>query len=277
MGDSIAIVTGANRGLGRETAAGLARNGMTVILACRNISEAERVRAEIVQSTENPNIFVMSLDLSSRASILCFVEQFKTRIGRLNVLVNNAGISSQKKGTTSDGLEINIGTNYFGTFLLTYSLLPFFEKDADNRIINSTSEIYRFGFFNLNRINNYRWVKAYAVSKYMVLLFSLELAEYVEPLGIKVNAVHPGIVRTSIMFTKKWYDAIINTLLLPYFIDVKEGARPNIFLATSDELKTTSGKYFNKCRQEDIPKRYNNLALRKKLFQYSLEYAREKA
>jgi NAD(P)-dependent dehydrogenase (short-subunit alcohol dehydrogenase family) len=277
MDNVIAIVTGGNRGIGRETVTGLAEKKYTVIMACRDVAGSSRVCSEIKEMTGNENVFVMKLDVSSKKAITEFVAAFAARFGKVNILVNNAGISSSRRQETVDGIELNIGTNYFGTFLLTYYLLPYFEKNADNRIINMTSYIYKNGSFKINRINRYHWVKAYAVSKYMILLFTLELAEYTKGTTIKVNAVHPGIVRTRIMYNKKWYDFIIKLLLLPFFVEPHEGAETGIYLATSDEVRNVSGKYFVKCRERTIPAKYNDISMRKELWAYSVAYASEKS
>lgn len=269
MKDKIAIVTGANRGIGRETALGLARAGMTVVMACRNLESARVTCEEIKSLTKNPNVAVMKLDLSSRDSIRSFVEDFKNRYGKLNILINNAGVCTMDRKRTVDNFEPNIGTNYVGTFLLTMQLLPFFEKGTDDRIINLISNIYKIGWFRFDRMDVYRWFRAYAVSKYMVLLFTLELAERLRDRGISVNAVHPGIVRTSIMYTHRWFDLIIKIILTPFFIDAAEGARQIIHLANSEEAGRLSGACFHKTRRKRIPRPYNSPKLRAALWEYS--------
>lgn len=269
MNDKIAIVTGANRGIGKETARGLAAAGMTVVMACRNLVSARTACEEIISLTRNPDVAVMKLDISSRDSIRNFVEDFKNRYGRLNILINNAGVCTMDHRRTVDNFEPNIGTNYVGTFLLTMQLLPFFEKDAEGRIINLISNIYKIGWFHFDKMHDYRWFRAYAVSKYLVLLFTLELAERLRDSGISVNAVHPGIVRTSIMYTHRWFDHIIKLILSPFFIDVAEGAKQIIHLATAGEATNVSGVYFHKTRRKRIPTCYNSLKLRAALWEYS--------
>jgi len=269
MNDKIAIVTGANRGIGRETALGLARGGTTVILACRNLESARQACEDIRSLTGNPNIAVMRLDIASRDSIRSFVEDFKDRYGRLNILINNAGVCTMDHNPTVDNFEPNIGTNYIGTSLLTMKLLPLFEEGTDNRIINVISNIYKIGWFRFGRMNDYRWFKAYAVSKYMILLFTLELAERLQGRNISVNAVHPGIVKTSIMYTNRWFDILIRIILSPFFIDVAEGARQIIHLASSGEARTVSGVYFHKTLKKEIPRIYDNRKLRTALWEYS--------
>jgi NAD(P)-dependent dehydrogenase (short-subunit alcohol dehydrogenase family) len=269
MKSNIAIVTGANRGIGKRTASKLASLGYTVVMACRNLQTALSARDEIRSASGNTNVDVLELDLADFASVRGFVRQFGERYESLNVLVNNAGITSKNPGKTVDGLDIVVGTNYFGPFLLTQLLIDKFEHGGDNRIINLTSNIYPYGRFNFQHLQDYRWVKSYAVSKYMVLLFSLELAERQADSGITVNAVHPGIVDTDIMFTHEWYDAIIDALLKPFFISPEIGAAPVVKLATSADMRGITGRYFSKFRLARVPSWFSKPKLRRRLYEYS--------
>ena len=269
MNEIKVIVTGSNRGIGKETALALAKNNYTIIMACRNVENAQKVCDEIKKESHNDNVFVLELDLSSIASIKSFAASYQKTFQTVNILINNAGLTSHKYEKTMDGLEKVVGTNYFGTFFLTKLLLPLFEPGKDNRIINMSSDFYKFGRFKINKLNDYHWVKAYAVSKYLILLFTLELAEKLKVDGITVNAVHPGVVKTKIMMTNSWYDIIINLILFPMYINEKEGASTSIYLAQSDELKGITGKYFTKCKPLAIPKKFNDIELRKELWNAS--------
>ena len=260
------IITGANRGIGRQIARALAKTDNTIIMACRNVEAANTVCKAIRLESGNRNIDVMELDLSSLISIRKFVEAFRNKHRYVNILINNAGVFSRKHQHTQDGFEETIGINYFGTFLLTNLLLSHFPVGMDNRIINTTSGIYRIGQFKVSKLNDYRWLKAYAVSKYAILLFTLELAERLETRNISANVVHPGIVATSIMKMNKWYDFIIQILLMPYYISEEEGAKPSVYLSQSEEVRAITGRYYNKCQIQKVPKRYDNKALRKKLW-----------
>ena len=274
MDKRIAIVTGANRGIGRETALGLARAGLTVVMGSRNVEQAEEVRAEIVRETGNAELFVLPLDLASKASIRAFVEAFGRRFGKVHILVNNAGISNTREEKTVDGLEPIVGTNFFGTFTLTELLLPLFEEGADCRIVTLVSNIYKSGRFDPAKINGYRWVKAYAVSKYLLLLYTLELAERLKERGISVNAVHPGIVNTSIMYVNRWYDAIIKLIIGPFLVDPAEGAKTSLYLALSEEVRGESGRLYAKSAPVKIPRRFDDPDLRKVVVRLGLEHMR---
>ncbi|GHV89254.1 oxidoreductase [Spirochaetia bacterium] len=265
----IAIVTGSDRGMGRETALALANNHHTVIMACIDIPEADRTCAEIKRLSGNNNVFVYKIDLASIASIKQFVFSFLRDFDHVNILINNAGIITMEYTITEDGFENIMAVNTIGPYLLTKLLAPHFPPGEDNRIINMSSWIYRFGRFSIDKMDKYHYVKAYSVSKYAQLLISLELADVLKEKGITVNAVNPGTVRTTIMRTnKRLYDLIINILMAPWYVDAKEGAKTCIYLATSGDVKNETGKFYRNSKPAAIPKWYNSRAMRKKLLRY---------
>jgi NAD(P)-dependent dehydrogenase (short-subunit alcohol dehydrogenase family) len=267
MPNRTVIITGANRGLGYQTALSLAKNGFEIIMACRNIQASKQAQSELIQISNNVNIHLLELDISNSNSIKAFVTLFHQKFKKINILINNAGIISRYQQKTIDGFDLVIGTNYLGLYLLTKLLLPYFESNADNRIINFTSSIYPMGKYNFSKINSYKWIKAYAVSKYLILLFTFKLAEYLQPRNITVNAVDPGIVRTKIMFTNKWYDSIINFILIPFYVNPDVGSKTISFLATSTDIKGITGQCFYKSKIKNIPKRFKNKKLIESLFQ----------
>ncbi|MBN2780393.1 MAG: SDR family NAD(P)-dependent oxidoreductase [Candidatus Marinimicrobia bacterium] len=232
--------------MGKQTARMLAGRGHTLVMACRNTAAALPVRDEIRRISGNDAVHVMELDLCSEASIRIFVENFRTRFPHLNVLVNNAGIITRYPDYTPDGFDTVIMTNYLGPYLLTRLLIPSLETGAPGRIINLTSGIYPFGTYRWDRINAYRWVKAYAVSKCLVLRATFALAGELQERGITVNAVDPGVINTSIMFTKKWYDALIHLILLPFYVSLEKGAETIAFLAGAGPELDATGHCFYK-------------------------------
>jgi len=268
MENSIAIVTGANRGIGKETAVALAFRGYTVVMACRNMAEAGIVCDEICSQSGNRNVYAFELDLASFDSIRQFVTMFANKFGKLNILINNAGITTQNYEKTTDGFEKTIQTNSIGSYILTKMLLPLFPLGQDNRIVNLSSELYIMGRFSIEKLNEYHWVKAYAVSKYAQLLITFKLAELLKEKGITVNAVHPGIVRTSIMLTRKWYDAVINLLLAAVYIDERKGAEPTVYLAAARGMTGVTGKYFKRFRDTKVKPKYRNETLMNDLYDF---------
>ncbi|GHU18878.1 oxidoreductase [Spirochaetia bacterium] len=267
--DRIAIVTGSDRGMGKETALALAHHRYTVIMACIDIPNANITCDEIKSITGNQNVFVYKIDLASIAAIKQFVQSFLQDFDHVNILINNAGIITMDHAITEDGFGNIMAVNTIGPYLLTKLLIPHFPLGEDNRIINLSSWIYRFGKFSIDKLHNYRYVKAYSVSKYAQLLLTLELADELKKKGITINAVNPGTVRTTIMITHIWwYDFIINILMAPLYVDPPEGAKTCIYLAVSDEVKNETGKFYSKCKPLSIPKRFNNKTMRTKLLQY---------
>jgi retinol dehydrogenase-13 len=267
MYDRTSVVTGANRGIGKETALGLALAGHRVVLACRNMGEAEKAAQEIRLSSGNTEVFARKLDLASLDSIKEFARNFEKDFGLIHGLVNNAGVAKLGGERTAEGFEANVGVNFFGTFVLTGLLIPLFARDEDPRIVNVVSGIFKIGGFRIERINSYSWFKAYAVSKYMLLLYTWWLADPARGIGIKANAVHPGIVRTSIMYTKTPLDIFIRLLLEPFFIDPARGAEGSICLALAPGIG--SGGYYEGCVEKKVPPRYLDPAKRDALVEYA--------
>jgi NAD(P)-dependent dehydrogenase (short-subunit alcohol dehydrogenase family) len=271
MTGKIIIITGANRGIGYQATLALARQGHTIVMACRNLEAAKRAQDELKKASGNTDIHLLRLDLGDVGSIKSFAGEFGSRFKELNVLVNNAAITSREKKKTKDGYDLVVGTNYLGPYLLTKLLLPYFKDDSDNRIINLTSGIYPMGRFRFEKINQYAWIKSYAVSKYLMLLFTFKLAQVLAPRRISVNAVDPGVVRTNIMFTDKWYDAIIAFILAPFFISPEKGSETVSYLAASEEARGLCGECFYKRRIKRIPRRFKDDKLIEPLFRQTDE------
>lgn len=244
MERKLAIVTGAARGMGRQVALDLARAGWAVIMACRNTAAAGPVRDELARLSGSTDLEVMEVDLACLGSVRAFASAFLARGRHLDALVNNAGITSREHRLSADGHELVVATNYLGPLLLSLLLVPALE--GGGRIVNLTSNIHGWGAYRLSRLDSYTWVRAYAVSKLCVLISSLGLAARLGARGITVNAVHPGVVRTGIMFTGRWYDALIHALLLPLYIDVPEGAATISRLVLDKGLAGVTGRYFDR-------------------------------
>ncbi len=248
MSPGLAIVTGAGRGLGREVALSLAKAGWTVVMACRNPAAARLARDELVALSGSPRIEVMELDLASLASVRAFAAAFLAQGRRLDALVNNAGITSRERRLSPDGHELVVATNYLGPCLLSLLLLPALGKDS--RVVNLTSNIHGWGAYRLDSLDSHAWVRAYAVSKLCVLISSLALARALEARGVTVNAVHPGVVNTGIMFTGRWYDIVIDALLRPLYVGVPEGGQAISRLVLDPALAGVTGAYFSGLRRK---------------------------
>lgn len=239
----IAIVTGANSGLGFETARVLAAKGAHVVLACRNAEKGRAAEARILEAHPEASVQLASLDLQSLASIRQFAADFRQQHPRLDVLVNNAGIMMTPLSKTQDGFESQIGTNHFGHFALTGSLLPALLAAPAPRVVSVSSVAHKFGkidFDNLNAEKRYGKISAYGQSKLANLLFTYELGRWAQSKGLNLTAVasHPGWTATNLQNDVGWI-----RFLNPIFaMTPLQGAMPSLYGATAEDVK--SGEYF---------------------------------
>ena len=174
----IAIITGANVGIGYETAKGLAQVGIEVVMACRDLKKAKNAKQKILKSNPEAKLVLMEIDLASLSSVRTFAENFKAKYNKLDILVNNAGVMMTPFQKTEDGLELQMAANYFGHFLLTGLLIPVLEKSFRSRIISLSSLAHRWGdihFDNLNAEKGYDRRQFYAQSKLACLIFAYHL------------------------------------------------------------------------------------------------------
>jgi NAD(P)-dependent dehydrogenase (short-subunit alcohol dehydrogenase family) len=271
------LITGADGDIGRNTTKGIAEKGAQIIMACIDLDQAKPVLEEIVNKTNNDNIELMQLDLSSQSNIHKFAENFTEKYNCLDVLINNAGVFSLKRFETEDGLEKTIGINYFGHYLLTSLLLPIIQKSKQGRIINISSDSYKQAKFDLDDLQSkikYKGMGAYPSSKLALILFTQELAKRLKDSNITVNAVHPGHVSTGIWNmweNPKWYQSLTIKILNMFFISPDEGAQTSIHLATSDEVQNITGKYFSKKKPVNVKSKYNTMDIQRKLWALSKE------
>jgi len=250
MDGRVCIVTGANSGIGKETARGLARVGATVVLACRNRERGEAVRREIAAETGSPALAVMDLDLQSQASVRAFAREFTAKYGRLHVLVNNAGIFTAKRTLTEDGVETTFAVNHLSHFLLTNLLLPLLRQNPPSRIVNVASEASQMGriaFDDLNLARRWSGFRAYCQSKLANILFAAELARRL-PADVTANALHPGGVRTNLARGEGGWFGVGFRLAWPFMISAAKGADTVIWLASSRDVDGVTGRYFERRR-----------------------------
>lgn len=204
MEDNIAIVTGANAGLGYSTTLKLVRKGYSVVMGCRSLDKANTAREQLLEEAPGANLEIIPLDVSVPDSVAAFSDAFGARFGRLNLLVNNAGIVGVPLTRNDAGFELHLATNYLGPFALTGQLLPYFEEARPGRIVNVGSLAHRLGKLPLDDINwqggEYTPMAAYGRSKLAWQCFSQELARRLAAKDSKVIAVgaHPGFAATEI-------------------------------------------------------------------------------
>ena len=234
----VAIVTGANSGIGYEAALALAGKGATAILACRNIQQAETAVTTINGGQPQGSAEAMQLDLADLASVHAFAETFAGSYDRLDLLINNAGVMMPPASKTTDGFELQFGTNHLGHFVLTALLLDVLRRTPGARVVNVSSAAHRYGAIDLDDPNwekrPYKEAAAYGQSKLANLLFTSELQRRCEITGIGVMAVscHPGWTRTI----QQRYPGMFG-FLNPFFaMKAWQGALPTLYAATADEV-----------------------------------------
>ncbi|MCE5187716.1 MAG: SDR family oxidoreductase [Eubacteriales bacterium] len=276
MQGKFVIVTGANAGIGKATAAALADKGATVVLACRSKERGEAALNEL--SCVNGRCFaLMHLDLADLDSVRAFAAAFAERYGRLDVLVNNAGILGGRRLLTKQGFEMAFGVNYLGAFLLTMLLLPLLEQSEQGRIIMMTSVAHGWvdvRFDDLNYTHGYNRFLAYGHSKLCNLLFTRALSEKLRARGsrVTINAVHPGIVATDIVVNRvtgrfRW----VADLMRLFFLSCEEGAETSVFLASDPALSRVNGEYFVNCKIESSSLDSKDLEKANRLYDVSLK------
>ncbi|MHA1522192.1 MAG: SDR family oxidoreductase [Promethearchaeota archaeon] len=272
--NKICIVTGANTGIGKETARKLAEKGAHVIMVCRNGEKGEIARQDLLGSTKNPHIDLIICNLADLNAIRQFSTYFQQRYSKLHVLINNAGVFSMKRKTTENGIESTFGVNYLAHFYLTNLLLPMMKKSVPARIINLGSDIHKFfkiKMDNLQLIKRYNGQQAYSNSKSAMILFTYKLAREIEGDGITVNAAHPGHVKTQM--TTKGLPKIFLKISekITRQLTPEQGAETPVYLASSEEVQDVTGKYFSKCRAIPSAKFTYDHKIQENLWKYSDE------
>jgi retinol dehydrogenase-12 len=255
MDKPICLITGATDGIGKVTATALARKGYVVVLAARNQAKAAAVTKEVVASTDNRDVDYLTADLRSLAQLHRLAETFSLRYPRLDVLINNAGIVMPRRVVTEDGYETTFQVNYLSQFYLTHLLLSELKKSRQGRVINVSSSVYRAGKFDPDNLQSeYRFstLGAYAASKLLVLLFTIELAHRLKPTRITANAVHPGIVRTPMMLEAPGIFRAMSYAALPFSLSPDKGAATSVYLASSADAAQISGQYFTNAKVKKV-------------------------
>ncbi|XP_070763490.1 retinol dehydrogenase 13 [Enoplosus armatus] len=270
------LITGANTGIGKETALDMAQRGARVILACRDMTRARIAADEIRQKSGNGNVVVKKLDLASLQSVRDLAKDVQETEERLDILINNAGIMMCPKWKTNDGFEMQFGVNHLGHFLLTNLLLDLLRKSAPSRIIIVSSlahEKGRIHFDDINLDKDYQREKSYRQSKLANVLFCRELATRLEGTSVTVYSLHPGVIRTELgrhLFpTLSLWKRII---AMPFLMLIKspwEGAQTTIYCAVDESLADVSGLYYSDCAPKTAAPQALDDTVAKKLWDLS--------
>ncbi|MDV2482538.1 SDR family NAD(P)-dependent oxidoreductase [Methanoculleus sp. Wushi-C6] len=244
MAGQTILVTGSTDGIGRAAARILAGQGHRVLLHGRSREKGRRVLDELEEETGSDRLSLFIADLAVQEQVRALAGEIGDAYGRLDVLVNNAGVFMPERKTASDGIEMTFAVNYLGGFLLTHELLPLLSASAPARIVNVASITHRSvqapDLANLPGFENYDGYKAYAVSKLGVVAFTARLARILEGTGVTANCLHPGAIDTK--------------LLRAYWGERGGGAPPErgakvvVHLVVSPEAGRMNGRYFEETR-----------------------------
>ncbi|MFX1571666.1 MAG: SDR family oxidoreductase [Promethearchaeota archaeon] len=269
----ICMITGANSGIGKATAIGLAKLGAHLVMVCRNQERAESAIKEIKEKSGNDLIDLLLADLSSQKEIHRVVDEFKKKYDKLDVLINNAGVTLPKYSLTIDGIEKTFAINYLAQFMLCILLFDVLKKGNPARIVNVASSVQAktVDFDILNSEENYGQLKAYGLSKLAVILFTREFAKEIKGSGVTVNCLHPGYVKTKLIRNFRPFVKYFYHLIGLFMISPKKGAKTSIYLASSPDVNSISGKYYKKRKEAKTVKISYDDEVAKRLWDISVE------
>lgn len=239
----VALVTGANSGLGLETTKALLKSGATVVMGCRSLQRGESARQSLLERNYPPSVDLIALDLADLESINQAAKTLKSQYGRIDLLINNAGVMATPHTLSKQGLELQFAVNHLGHMALSLALLPLLSSQPGARVVTVTSGVQymgRIAWDDLQGEQRYdRWA-AYAQSKLANVMFALELDKRARAARIDVASLlaHPGLARTnlqpaSVAANQSWQEALAYRLMDPMFQSAAMGSRPQLHAATS--------------------------------------------
>ena len=269
------VVTGASRGIGRETALAIGRMGADISLVVRDEARGNTVAEEVRALGAEVDVFVA--DLSSMADIRRMAEGLLAKHDRIDVLVNNAGALLMDRQVTKDGYEATFATNHLGYFLLTELLLDAVKKAPAGRIVNVASDAHHRGtidFGDLMSEKGYAGWRAYGASKLANILFTSELARRIEGTGVTANSLHPGVIASGFALNNKGIVGTLWKLMSPFLMSSENGAKTTVFLATDASVAQVSGKYFSKCKQKTPSREARDASVATRLWEVSEKLVR---
>lgn len=275
----LAIITGADGGMGYEETKAVAEQGFHTIMACYCPKTAEEKRKKLVEETGNHNIEVIGIDLANLASVKAFAENVKERFAHLDLLMNNAGTMETGRHMTVDGLERTVSVNYVGPYLLTRLLLPLMGQGS--RIVNMASLVYCVGhldfpdFFTRGRKGAFWRIPVYSNTKLAITLFTLDLASRLKDKGITVNASDPGIVDTEIIRMQMFFDPLTDLFFRPFIRTPRQGADTAIHLLLDEDKAGQTGTFNRSNHIVKLSEKYLHHKQMSELWQKTEEIVKE--
>lgn len=258
--NKLAVITGADGGMGTEITRAVAKAGYRVIMLCYTLFKGEERKNQLILETGNPDIEVRQVDLSSMSSVADVADGLLGRGKRIDLLMNNAGtMSTTGRVQTEDGLERTVAVNYMAPYLLTLKLLPLMEPGS--RIVNMVSCTYAIGhltprFFTHGGEGTFWRIPVYSNTKLALWLFTRELSERLKDEGITVNAADPGIVSTNIIRMDMWFDPLTDIFFRPFIRTPRQGAATAISLLLDEQWANVTGGMFASCKPRHLKEKY---------------------
>jgi NAD(P)-dependent dehydrogenase (short-subunit alcohol dehydrogenase family) len=255
-----ALVTGANTGIGKETARVLALRGAHVTMGCRDQQKAEHARKDILRSAkgriDDDQLDLLDLDLNSLDATQASAEEYTSRRRPLHLLINNAGIMIPMERRTEDGLEAHFGINHLAHFLFTNLLLDSLFAAGQARVVMVSSSA--MGMATLTpALEDLNWeerrfsgFRSYGDSKLMNLMFARELDRRYGERGIVANALHPGVIATELARDQSLPFMLLGLFIMPFMKTADQGAATTVYVATSPDYERRGGLYFSNCREK---------------------------
>ncbi len=246
----VCVVTGANSGIGKETALTLARMGATLVLVCRSEARGTEALEDIKAQTGNDAVALVVADFSSQRQVRDAAQAILAMQDRLDVLVNNAGVTPwERRVTAENGLELIFAVNHLAPFLLTNLLLDRLKASAPARVVTVSSGAHRrvpLNFDDLQNEQHYVPFDVYSQSKLANVYFTYELARRLEGSGVTANCLHPGVVSTALFRHLPPFLGVAVKLARPLLLTPAQGADTVVYLAASPDVADVSGRYFER-------------------------------
>jgi len=276
MARKVCMITGANSGIGKETAEKLAELGAVVVMVCRSKERGEKAMAEVKRRSRSDSVELLLADLASLDSVRALAKEFQEKHDTLHVLVNNAGVARVRRSSTVDGFETTFQVDYLSHFLLTNLLLETLKKSAPSRIINVSSASHYGGhldFDDLQMKKGYGVMKAYSRAKLAQVLFTYELSRRLKGTGVTVNCLHPGAVATNMWGRPMGPFSFLAKISRLFLISPEKGAETPVYLASSPEVEGASGKYYDEKRSKESSTESYDVASAQRLWKESEKMA----
>ena len=260
MKQKLAVITGADGGMGMEITRAVATTGYKVIMACRDPEIAEEKRQLIMRETGNIALEIVPVNLASLSSTASFANELLQRGEVITLLMNNAGTMETRRCITEDGLERTVSVNYVAPYLLTRKLLPLMGEGS--RIVNMVSCTYAIGkldfpdFFLRGKKGAFWRIPIYSNTKLALTLFTIALSKKVKEKGIIVNAADPGIVSTKIITMHMWFDPLTDIFFRPFIRTPRQGAATAISLLLDEDAGKRTGTLNVSCHPKQLSEKF---------------------